>query len=177
MTKAELRRWTKEQRARLPTAQLSQGVSQHLALFLHQHQVQHILLYSAFGSELDPSGVQALYPAQYYLPRIAGTALTVHPLPCELVAHRYGFAEPAPAAPQAAPSILQAVLVPGLAFDHSGHRLGYGQGFYDRFLSQLSASVLTIGIACEALLMDRVPFDHWDIAVKFLATEKRVFAP
>ncbi|RIH86716.1 5-formyltetrahydrofolate cyclo-ligase [Meiothermus luteus] len=174
MTKSELRRWAKRVRNGLPIPELSQQAAEHLAGFLEKQGARHVLLYSAFGSELDPAPLQALYPARYYLPRVQAHSLVVHPLPCPLVRHPYGFLEPAPEAPRAAPEGLEAVLVPGLAFDPWGRRLGYGQGFYDRFLARLPAHVLTVGLVPEALLVPALPHDSWDIPVGFLATEAGV---
>lgn len=172
--KAGLRRWAKEVRKDLPLKALSQELNQRLARFLREHQAGHILLYSAFGSELDPGSLPSLYPATYYLPRTQDHQLAVHPLPCELVRHRYGFWEPAPESPQVEPDLLDVVLVPGLAFDPWGYRLGYGRGFYDRFLAGLSPRVLTVGLVAEVLLLPELPRDPWDVAVRFLATERGV---
>lgn len=176
MNKAELRSRAKEVRKRLPTERLSAQMVQHLARFLQAHQARHILLYSAFGSELNPAGLQNLYPAAYYLPRARTYALEVHPLPCKLVQHKYGFWEPAAGTPRVEPDLLDAVLVPGLAFDPWGHRLGYGQGFYDRFLARLPPQTLTIGLVAEALIVSELPHDPWDVPVRFLATERGVRA-
>lgn len=171
MDKAELRRWAKVVRANLPTAAVSQALNRHLARFLQAHRAQHILLYSAFGSELDPAELQHLYPATYYLPRARSYQLEVHPLPCRLVKHKYGFWEPAEDAPRVEPDVLDAVLVPGLAFDPWGYRLGYGQGFYDRFLARLPPHTQTIGLVAEALILPALPHDPWDVPVQFLASE------
>lgn len=170
MSKPELRRWARELRQGLPTAELSSRVNQHLADFL-QTRAAHILLYQAFAAELDPAGLMALYPASYYLPRVEGGSLHIHPLPCELVPHKYGMLEPAASSPTVPPATLQAVLVPGLCFDRLGYRLGYGKGYYDRFLSGLPPATLTIGLVPEALVLEALPKDPWDIPVRYLASE------
>ncbi|AEB11498.1 5-formyltetrahydrofolate cyclo-ligase [Marinithermus hydrothermalis] len=175
MTKRELRAWAKTQRAALDTPALSQRLVAHLAAFLKARRARHILLYHAFNHELDPRALpQAYLQAHYYLPRTAPHGLTVHPLHAPLVKHPLGFYEPAPHAPQIPPTALDAVLVPGLAFDREGYRLGYGKGYYDRFLATLPPHTLTIGLTAEALVVDRLPRDPWDQPVAFLATETGV---
>jgi 5-formyltetrahydrofolate cyclo-ligase len=62
------------------------------------------------------------------------------------------------------------LVVPGVAFDRSGHRLGMGGGYYDRFLS--SAKTLTIGLAYEFQLLEAIPAEQWDKNVNAVCTEK-----
>lgn len=61
------------------------------------------------------------------------------------------------------------VIVPGLAFDLRGHRLGFGGGYYDRFLSGVSAT--TVGLTFACLLLEAVPLDPWDVPVDLVVTE------
>lgn len=65
------------------------------------------------------------------------------------------------------------VVVPGLAFDSSGHRIGRGGGFYDRFLAKLPPRTRLIGIAFDAQIVDRVPVSPHDIRVDAVVTERR----
>ena len=69
---------------------------------------------------------------------------------------------------------IDAVIVPGLAFDENGHRLGRGGGFYDRFLAQLPASFPTIGLAFGRQIVSRIPRETHDAAVRLIATETRL---
>jgi len=173
MTKTELRTWAKKVRAGLPIKQLSKAACVHLVEFLRFRNPAHILLYSAFGTELDPSRLPGSYRANYYLPRV-GEQLHIHLLTAPLIQHSYGMLEPSPGSPEVDPAILEAILVPGLAFDRNGYRIGYGKGYYDRFLSQLRPEVLTIGLVPEALIVQKIVQDPWDIPVQFLATELSV---
>lgn len=66
------------------------------------------------------------------------------------------------------------VLVPGLAFAKNGHRVGYGGGYYDRFLAKLDKSVPKIAIGFDLQVVDRVPTNDFDIPVDSLITEKRI---
>ena len=58
------------------------------------------------------------------------------------------------------------VLVPGLAFDRQGHRLGHGQGYFDRFLARVPKDVSTIGLAFRFQLVDCLPTASHDHAVQ-----------
>lgn len=69
--------------------------------------------------------------------------------------------------------ILDLILVPGLIFSQNGHRLGYGGGYYDTFLSSLSKSIPTIGIAFECQVTENLPVQSHDISVDYILTEKR----
>lgn len=172
-SKAEWRRWAKKARSKLPIPELSPRMNAHLAALLAQHGARHVLLYSAFGHEPDPAGVMEAHPAHYYLPRTEGSELRIHPLPAPLVRHRYGFLEPSPTAPQAEPGVLEAVVLPGLAFDLRGYRLGYGQGFYDRFLPTVPQA-LRIGFVPQDLIVPALPNDPWDLPVDYLVSERGV---
>lgn len=66
------------------------------------------------------------------------------------------------------------VVVPGLAFDASGWRLGRGHGFYDRFLSGLDGSPLTVGLAFSWQIVPEVPVEAWDVPVDAVVTEDAV---
>ena len=58
------------------------------------------------------------------------------------------------------------VLVPGLAFDRRGHRLGHGRGYFDRFLSRLPATTRTVGLCFDFQLLDRLPTSPHDQTVQ-----------
>ncbi|MCX6802928.1 MAG: 5-formyltetrahydrofolate cyclo-ligase [Candidatus Diapherotrites archaeon] len=69
---------------------------------------------------------------------------------------------------------IDAIFVPGTAFDKTGHRLGYGKGYYDRFLAGLPESVPIIGLAFECQLVEKIPAEKHDVRVHKIVTEKRV---
>ncbi|MEX0803077.1 MAG: 5-formyltetrahydrofolate cyclo-ligase [Candidatus Binatia bacterium] len=66
------------------------------------------------------------------------------------------------------------VLVPGLAFDIHGNRLGRGMGWYDRVLRSLGPRTTPVGLAYEFQMVDRVPTEPWDEKVKYIFTENRL---
>ncbi len=65
--------------------------------------------------------------------------------------------------------VLDLVLVPGLAFDAHRNRIGYGRGYYDRFLAQVAAP--RIGLIPDALLVEAVPVDDHDVPVDLVVTD------
>lgn len=82
---------------------------------------------------------------------------------------QWGIREPLPTAPQLVPDVM---LVPLLAFDAKGYRLGYGGGFYDRTIAQVRATkpLITIGLAYDDLEVDAVPHDDYDQRLDWVLT-------
>ncbi len=111
-------------------------------------------------------------PTRFALTRTpaVGRILTVHPATSAMEEHRYGFRQPVADAPTIPDDEIAMVLVPGLAFDLTGTRLGHGAGYYDRFLARLSPSVLRIGVSTGYLVND-LPRDTHDVPMTHLATE------
>ena len=89
--------------------------------------------------------------------------------PSKLRRHSFGMLEPDPGCAVIPPETSQLVLVPGLAFDIHGWRLGYGGGFYDRLLSNYTGRFM--GVSYHALLVDHLPHDDHDVPVPVVATE------
>jgi 5-formyltetrahydrofolate cyclo-ligase len=99
--------------------------------------------------------------------------MVFHPYdPQQLVEHPFGMAEPAPHLPQILPEEIDLVLVPGLAYHQAGWRLGYGGGYFDRFLRDFRG--VNVGVIFQALLLDVLPHGEQDIPVGWLVTENGV---
>jgi 5-formyltetrahydrofolate cyclo-ligase len=71
-------------------------------------------------------------------------------------------------------SSIDLVVVPGLAFDARGNRLGRGGGYYDRFLKRLPPMTATVGLAFDVQIIDDVPVDERDIRVDMVVTDRRL---
>ena len=86
----------------------------------------------------------------------------------------YGILSPCySSAGEVNPGDIQLILVPGIAFDERGYRLGYGGGYYDRFLSRSHAAV-TVGLAYEFQLLDELPVASHDVKLDLIVTQQRV---
>ena len=76
----------------------------------------------------------------------------------------------------APPDQIDLVVIPGLAFDRRGGRIGYGMGYYDGLLSRLNSQVSRIALAFEFQVLDTVPQDENDIQVDAIITEKNTMS-
>ena len=77
-------------------------------------------------------------------------------------------------APPVSPQI-EVVFVPVLALDKRGHRVGYGKGFYDRFLAQCSAQVIKVGLSFFEPISEIKDTDKFDIPLDYAVTPSTVF--
>lgn len=64
------------------------------------------------------------------------------------------------------------IIVPGIAFDTNGYRLGYGKGYYDRFLQ--NHSLISIGLCYNSFVKNQLPIDKYDKSVDYIITESRL---
>jgi 5-formyltetrahydrofolate cyclo-ligase len=105
-----------------------------------------------------------------------------------LVTGRHGVLEPAPDLTDFPPEDLDLIVVPGLAFDRRGHRLGHGVGFYDRFLAPLASPAAGkagldrpaptfAGLALAAQVVETLPEAPHDVPMHVVVTEDEVFLP
>jgi 5-formyltetrahydrofolate cyclo-ligase len=86
----------------------------------------------------------------------------------------YGFAEPHKEAENASSDGLDVIIVPALAIDPIGHRIGYGAGYYDRTIPKFAPPAVTIAVAFDYQLVAEVPFTPGDVRVDWVVTDSRV---
>lgn len=91
-----------------------------------------------------------------------------------LVTSAFGVEEPGASLPAIDPRSFDLVVVPGLAFDERGYRIGYGKGYYDRFLAGLST--FTVGVAYEFERLAELPNMEWDVPVRAVVTDEGFYA-
>lgn len=93
----------------------------------------------------------------------------------DLETGHFGVLEPKPYAFRPKdPKVVDLIIVPGLAFTKSGYRIGYGGGYYDRFLPTLEQKPATIALALDFQIIDSLPFDDFDIPVDMIVTESQI---
>ena len=146
-------------------------------------RAQAVLAYCGFGSELDTGQLLRAVLASgktLWLPKVNRAAgrlnvYRVEQLDTQLRAGVWGIREPDPSVcEEGALDRVDLVLVPGVAFDRRGGRLGYGQGYYDRLLAGTANATVVAG-AFEVQVVDSVPRELHDIPMQRLVTEAGIF--
>jgi 5-formyltetrahydrofolate cyclo-ligase len=137
-------------------------------------EAQTILAYFSFRQEVDLSALFGL-DKKWAFPSCVGKSLVWHLWQPgdNLQLGRYGIKEPLSTATVIYPSAADLILVPTVACDRFGYRLGYGGGFYDRLLSQYS-TIPNIGIVFDFAHLDRLPRDNWDVKLDSICSEKNL---
>jgi 5-formyltetrahydrofolate cyclo-ligase len=174
--KDELRARLRAERAALALAEVraaSAAVCRHLDELAALGRAQHVAVYAARSGEIDPAqaaerlrarGVAVAYP------RDDGERLTFHAARAsELELGSFGIPAPLAGAPEVELDACDVVLVPGVAFDRAGHRLGQGGGFYDRALSA-APRALRVGLAHAFQVIDGLPCSERDEPVDVIVT-------
>ena len=146
------------------------AIAAHLAGWPNWRAARTVLAYLPFGDEVTPPF--DLEGKTVLTTRTDGGArrLTLHRADGPLERHPLGFLQPPPDAPEVDPRGVDLVLVPGLAFDVRGGRLGYGRGLYDGLLPALPTAAPRVAVAIDAWVVERLPTEAHDVPVTHLLT-------
>jgi 5-formyltetrahydrofolate cyclo-ligase len=155
----------------------SQSICDALEAWQIFQQSETILTYMPIKGEVDLTPLLERHPEKHWvLPRIIPEEdhrMVFHAYDAaRLVRHPFGMAEPTADSPEVPPEALQLVLVPGLAFDSHGWRLGYGGGYFDRFLKSYTG--ISVGIVIRALFLESLPHGGFDVSMRWIATENGI---
>ncbi len=142
-----------------------------------------VLLYASFGSEISTWKLAEQLISMgktVAFPRCGENGHMTFHIITDLsqlksgAAGKYNIREPESSLPQPHTSDVTVCIVPGLAFTEYGGRLGYGGGFYDRFLAE-HPYIRTIALAYEGMIADDLPVLEHDFTVDMIITEERTF--
>lgn len=165
-------------------AEASAAICARLASLPELVGARTVLAYAAFGSEVDVDAwIRAALAGglAVHLPWVAGDALgvaRVSDLDADLAPGWRGVREPPVGRRHAVQArTLDLVVAPGVAFDRTGGRLGYGGGHFDRLLGRLRPGVPVVGVAFGVQLVDRVPREPHDRPVDVVVTEHETLRP
>lgn len=184
--KTRLRREMAAARAALSPAEASaaaRAVCAHLRGWSAFREASCVCAYASFRSELSTEEIIRVALSEgkkVSAPKVFGENLRfffVENPEEDLERGAFGVPEPRASCLEADPAAAGVCLVPGLAFDERGGRVGYGKGFYDRFLGALPAEIPTVGLAFDFQVVARLAADPHDVPVRFLATPARGIFP
>ena len=181
LAKAELRRHLLVQRARLTPADVEQKsavIAAYACALLAFCVRPTVMVYMALPQEVQTTRiiVQArVWQKRIAVPVVQGDSLAAVELPddpAQLRRGRFGILEPLEAQAVIPPEEIGYVMVPGVAFDYRGGRLGFGKGYYDRFLSRLPATAYRCGLAFGIQVVPCVPQTAHDVCMHGIVTEQ-----
>jgi len=112
-----------------------------------------------------------------YAPKIVGDKLVICPVKNwdELKKGTFGILEPCEIIDPEHPNEMDFILVPGVAFDRKGHRLGYGKGFYDKMLKGVEGHI--VGLAFQEQMVKEIPKEAHDIPMDIIITDQSIIQP
>jgi 5-formyltetrahydrofolate cyclo-ligase len=183
MNKRQIRQQILKQRQTLTINQWqnkSQQVCDRLRKFSVFKTAKTILAYFSYQQEPDLSYLFSLFrEKQWGFPRCYHNSLTWHfwQIPQLLENNQYNILEPLANSPIIQPQQVDLILIPAVACDRYGYRLGYGGGYYDRFLSNtLWQNITTIGMVFDFAYLPKLPIESWDIKLDYICTELSIFS-
>lgn len=180
MDKSDVRRRVKAQKALLEAADRADAALRAFArlettaAFM---MAENILMYHSLPDELCTHEFLDKWHDRkhFYLPRVNGADLEI--LPYDRTRLKLGafLIEEPDGADTVDMEAIDLVIVPAVAYDRNGNRVGRGRGYYDRLLRGTRAT--KVGIAYDFQLFDEVPFDENDVPVDIVITDKRFIKP
>jgi len=182
--KARLRAWAQRRRDALPPSQRarhSAAIARRLAAFAPYQQAGTVAVFLSFRSEVDTGaivraaweqGKRVAAPVTRWQQRVLQFRLVA--APGDLHPGRLGIPEPQHGCATVALKQLDLLLVPGVAFDREGYRLGYGAGLYDRVLA--AAPGVKVGLAFACQVQGRLPRGEKDVPVDWLISELEIIS-
>lgn len=180
MDKKEARKYYKNIRAEIPFSERkkqSEGITKKLFSLIEKEGYKNILLYAPLAEEVDIMGIfeELSNTVNVYFPRVNGQEMEFFSVKSEedLLIQSFNVREPKEYCEEIAYSLDERYLcvVPGIAFDKKGGRIGYGKGFYDKYLSAHEKdNIDTVGVCFDECFAEKIETDSNDKYVKMILT-------
>ena len=169
MPKQKLRIWAKEERTKLDIQALSDLLVSKLRSLDCYIQAKNVMLFYPLENEINLLDLLNDADKNFYLPKIMGQNLLCCPFNKNDELCESCFKTKEPLSKDVNKTILDLVIVPALVVDKNGYRLGYGKGFYDRFLKDIDCTKIVC--ISKNLVIDEKFFEDNDIPVDIVITD------
>ena len=173
LNKQELRIWAKNERKKLDIEALSKLLAEKLQQTEEYKKSKNIMIFYPLENEINLLSLLNDTSKSFYLPKIDGRNMLCCRFDKTTELCESCFHTKEPESPSENSSLLDLIIVPALAVDKNNYRLGYGKGFYDRFLSAHS-EITSAGLCYHSLLSECIPSEPHDISVDYIITEKGI---
>jgi 5-formyltetrahydrofolate cyclo-ligase len=185
MNKNTLRHKIKAIRNRLPIStinKLSGLITSHFTSTLYPllPAIGIVIIYMSSQSEVKTKAIIDYLHSQkrrLYVPCVVNSCIEPSLVTkiCGFVRGPFNIPEPSKKKKLASLKNVSVVIVPGIAFDRKGNRLGFGGGYFDKFLSMLPKRAVKVGLAFSNQILRSIPHERHDVKMDYLVTEKGVF--
>ncbi len=146
------------------------AIGEKLSCLKEVKRADTLCIYYPVKGEVDLLGWADRLNKRVCLPKVAGRELLFGSISQQLIEGRFGIPEPKEADVEF--EEIDIFVVPGVAYDWMGYRLGYGGGYYDRLLKRRLPHQLFVGVCFHLQLVEELPREPWDRAVDVVVTEK-----
>ncbi|MCM1010535.1 MAG: 5-formyltetrahydrofolate cyclo-ligase [Fusobacterium sp.] len=171
MNKSVLRMQAKKIRSGLDIQALSEAICQQVSRLPEFTAAKNVLLFYPKGNELNLLTLCGC-GKNFYLPRVEGENLLVCPYDCNTKMKESEFKILEPCSAAVSPEIIDFAIIPCLMADKNLFRLGYGGGFYDRFIPELRPDCVKVTVVADQLVVDKLPVEEHDIPMDIIVTEQ-----
>ena len=170
--KSDIRKEAIEKRKQLNCVELSKKIINNLTSLSEYKQSKNIICYYPLKYEVDTKECFNNLEKQWYLPKVNGKNIDICPLG-KLKKGSFGIFEPI-TNPIKDYKDINMIIIPACAADKSGGRIGYGKGYYDRFLPLLNKSCKKVMLIYSDLIYDNIYSDVHDIKVDITVTDNEI---
>lgn len=177
MDKQALRQHAKNVRRKTNSSQISTLICENIRNIPEFQKAKNIMIYYPFGSEINVLELLEDTTKNWLLPKVDGDEIDVYSYDKNdiLSENQWKIPEPCLENKKTDKKVIDMVILPGLCADKKGYRIGYGMGFYDRFLRTIPSKCIKLIPVVSELFISEVPKDLWDEPLDIVVTEKGVF--
>lgn len=172
--KAELRVTCKKIRSSLDISVLSENICKNIKKWNVYSTSKNILIFYPIGSEISLLKLLSDISHNFYFPCVVENDLYIAKYDKNLGFSDGKFGIKEPVTPRLSNAdFIDLALIPALAVDQKGYRLGYGKGFYDRFLTKYPNITKAVPVS-KCLVFDEIPSEDHDVKVNYVITESGI---